>query len=272
MFSTILAIAMQVGPNPSIQPVDPIPPELRELRERQKNQSVEVLDRLSDCLERAEKEAPAMMMQTAEWLQTASGIEKAQAHHCRGFTQANLSQWDAAAQSFVAARDAVPAADVKYRARLGAMAGNAYLVAGELLLALPVLDQAKTDAANADFAALGGEVEIDRARTFVAMGDTDNAEQALLAARKLAPLSSRAWLLSAVLARRTDKLDDAATFIAQADRLDADNPEIELEAGVIAILSGDEAKAREYWTAIVTRPGNAQQKSVAHGYLAQLEE
>jgi tetratricopeptide (TPR) repeat protein len=275
--SALVAMLMQVGPNPSIQPGPAIPEELRELRRRQQEAAQVTVgetapDRLTACLARADADSTAAVIEAGAWVSAAEGADRAFALHCRAYAEAVLGQWLAAARTFDDARALVPDSDRKYRARLGAMAGNAFLTHGEMLPALTTLDAALADAEAAGFTALSGEIELDRARVFVGLGDLDQAGTALASARRLIPLSSSAWLLSATLARRADMLTDAQSFIMQARTLDPTNPDILLEAGVIAILSGNEEEARTSWEAIVAAPAATQAaRDTARAYLAQLE-
>lgn len=274
MLSATLALLLQVGPHPGVAPISAVPPELDELRRRQRAETTDLAplpDRLKSCLARAEQDSTAARVEADSWLDSAVGITRAQALQCRGYAEANLGQWAGAARSFLAARDDSDAVDARYRARLGAMAGNALLTAGNLDQALIVLGRAKTDAADADFGPLGAEIEIDRARAFVSQGNLDSATAALAAARALAPRSARAWLLSATLSRRGDDLAAAQTQIQQASRFDPTNPEIGLEAGVIAVLSGNDDAARRSWQSIIAIAPESPQASTAKTYLEQLD-
>ncbi len=279
MLSATLALLLQVGPNPGAAPVTAVPPELGELRRRQRTEQngndndglAPVADRLQSCLVRAEQDSTAARIEAEAWFNSAIGLTRAQALQCRGYAEANLGQWADAARSFIAARDDSDAVDAKYRARLGAMAANALLTAGNTESALPVLDRAKDDSTEAEFTQLSAEIEIDRARALVSQNKLAAASEALSEARTLAPMSVRAWLLSATLSRRTDDLAAAQTQIEQAAMLDPANPEIGLEAGVIAALSGNDEAARLSWQSIVTLAPDSPQATTAKSYLAQLE-
>ena len=78
---------------------------------------------------------------------------------------------------------------------------------------------------------------------------TDDAAKALANARTLHPENGTAWLLSATLARRMEKLPDAISYIQTAASLLPRDPAVALEAGNIAIAAGDEAAARKQWGA-----------------------
>ena len=274
MLSAALAILMQVGPVPGATPITEIPPELHELRRRQRAQNTDIAplpDRLQSCLTRAEQDSTAGRIEADSWLDSAVGITRTQALQCRGYAEANMAQWATAARSFLEARDDSDAVDARYRARLGAMAANALLTADNVDQALVVLSQAKGDAATAEFPALGAEIELDRARALVSQGNVEAASTALAAARQLAPRNTRAWLLSATLSRRSDDLTAAQTQIEQASSIDPTNPEIGLEAGVIAVLSGNDEAARKSWQSIIAIAPESPQALTAKTYLEQLD-
>jgi len=275
LLSAALFFLLQVGPNPSTGSMPGLPPEILDWRAMEKQRegaNVTLVNRLGNCLARAEEDTAAALAEAGDWLTKANGIEQAQALHCRGYSEARLTRWRDAATSFQAARNAVGEMDVKYRARLGTIAGSALITAGDYNGALEMLDLAAADAAIAEFTALGGEIQIDRARALLSLEQSGEAAAALTNARRLSPLSARAWLLSATLARRSDDLGNAAEYIAQAGRLDAANPEVLLEAGVIAVMSGDNDLAREKWGWIVSGYPDAAQRATAESYLRQLDQ
>lgn len=275
MLSATLALLMQVGPNPSLAPASSIPDELAELRRRQKEQETNIAPitgRLEACLARAEQDSTAARIEAQSWLDNAIGMTKAEALQCRGYAEANLGRWADAGRSFISARDAHGEVDAKYRARLGAMAGNAMIAAENNQQALQVLDRAEQDAVAAGFAPLLAEIAIDKARAHVNQNAPDAAALSLAEARRLAPNSARVWLLSATLARRMDDLPTAQSQIEQANRLDPTNPEVGLEAGVIAILTGNENAARQSWQSIVALSPASPQAQAAQSYLDQLGE
>ncbi len=130
-----------------------------------------------------------------------------------------LLRWPAAEQAFLAAHAAAAETDHNRRARLAAMAGNAALAEERAVAALVALNLAAADAEATGDAGLRAIVEIDRSRALVMQGDMAQAETALANARTLDPQSPYAWLLSATLARRLDKLDEAQRFIETAATL-----------------------------------------------------
>jgi tetratricopeptide (TPR) repeat protein len=183
-----------------------------------------------------------------------------------------LLRWNAAERTFLAARDAELASNRFRRAQLATMAGNAALADGRADAALIALALAASDAAAADDAALRSIVETDRARALVAQGSQGEAEAVLAAARTLDAQNALAWLLSATLARRLGKLDEAQAFIETAAALSPDYPEVGLEAGVIAMLQGRREAAEASWRSVVAVESGSEAAATARGYLAQLAE
>ena len=226
--------------------------------------------RLQYCLEDATS-SPVDAIDDAEtWRDASQGSAKAEPNLCLGSAHVRLEHWDEAEQAFLAGRDAAAESDRAMRAKLGAMAGNAALAQGAFERALTALDLARRDAATAGDLRLSGEIAIDRARALVALKRNDEAAAALVEARTSAADNGLAWLLSATLSRRLGKLAAAQAQIATAAELSPRDPEIGLEAGVIAMLAGNEAAARKSWqSAIDIAPGSVTAMA-ARGYLAQL--
>ena len=102
--------------------------------------------RLKVCLEAARTDPPTGIAQASEWAGEVAGVEESLPQQCLGFAYVSLLRWDAAAEAFRKARDARPAEDRPLRARLGAMAGNAALAAGDATGALDLLAAAQADA------------------------------------------------------------------------------------------------------------------------------
>ena len=112
-------------------------------------------------------------------------------------------------RDFLEARKVLPEGETMRRARLAAMAGNAALADDRYDAALASLDLAKEGAAGGDDPKLTGGIEVDRARALANLGRMDDAGTALSAARGEDPDNPEAWLLSATLARRENKLAEA---------------------------------------------------------------
>lgn len=275
--SVFLALMLQVGPAPVIQPISPVPDELYELRRRNREaedrqDAPSVADsKLTNCIALIDMNPEAAHTDASRWLDRAPLEQKASASQCLGMALIRLQRWEEAAIAFTQGRDTtIPAAQMQ-RAQLGAMAGNALLGAGRPGDAQAALERAQADAASAGNILLGGEIAIDRARALVALGRDEDAKQALAAARTSAPDNPQAWLFSATLARRMGDLVAAQEQIQTAARLAPTDPEVGLEAGVIAALAGNDEAARKSWDSVVAMAPDTQLAATAKSYLAQLD-
>lgn len=228
--------------------------------------------RMADCLAQARSDSSGAIDMADHWLADAEGAERALPRQCLGVAYSRLGEWEMAEQAFLAARDAVPAAEAARRGRLAAMAGNAALAEGRDADALAALDLARADASQAGNTALRGEVDIDRARALVPLGRIREAAEALAGAREDAANDSDTWLLSATLARREGDLVSAQRYIERAAALRPVDPAIGLEAGLIAALAGHEDAARKSWQSVVDADPSSDSAQAARGYLAQLEQ
>tara|TARA_B100000378_G_scaffold126985_1_gene102499 strand:- start:464 stop:904 length:441 start_codon:yes stop_codon:yes gene_type:complete len=115
-------------------------------------------------------------------------------------------------------------------------------------------------------------VAVDRARALVALGRNEEAVAALSDARNSDPTHARAWLLSATLSRRLERLGEAREQIAQAATLSPQDPAVGLEAGVIAALSGREEEARRSFQSVLDVAPQSGEAARARSYLEQLAE
>ena len=226
---------------------------------------------LQNCLKLA-MENPADAIDEAEgWLAAAKSMkDKAGAQQCKALALTRTGGWAEAGALFLAARDNTPANEPGERARLGALAGSALLVTGDTAAALGALDHAHGDAHTADDRKLNGVIQIDRARALVALKRDTEASAALEEARYELPDNYRAWLLSATLSRRDGKLGQAQSQIERAAALMPIDPEIGLEAGVIAVLAGRDEAARKSWQSVIVAAPNSSFAKTAQGYLDQL--
>lgn len=216
----------------------------------------------------ANPERSAELARTA--LADAIGRERVRAGLCLGVALSELNRWDEARVAFTNARDAADGTDRASRARLGAMAGNAAQAAGQAGEALSLLAPAATDAKIVGDTELAASIALDRARALVAVKQPEEAASALAEARAAQPSNPQAWLLSATLSRRQDKLPQAQAEIEKAASLAPQDPEIGLEAGVIAMLSGNEAAARRSWNSVISAAPGSDAATTARNYLSQL--
>ena len=273
--SLLLAMLMQVGPF-GTTPAPSAPPRPPEAARPAANAAPQPLperprSRLEFCLDDAAS-SPVDAIDDAEgWRDVTTGPGQAEPLLCLGSAHARLEHWNEAEQAFLAARDAAAPGDSALRAKLGAMAGNAALAQGAFEQALSALDLARSDAAAAAAdSRLTGEIAIDRARALVALKRPDDAALALGEARAAAADNGLAWLLSATLSRRQGNLAEAQAQITTAAGLAPRDPEIGLEAGVIAMLAGNEAAARRSWQSAIDTAPTSDAATTARGYLAQL--
>ncbi|HEX7750826.1 MAG TPA: hypothetical protein VF440_00335 [Novosphingobium sp.] len=289
--SLLLALPLmlaQIGPftPPGGAPVSPLPPELRDRPQSQNRKPrpqaspppAEITAEApstgtTECLKHAAADPTAAVDQARAWRDGTADVERAAADLCLGTALSELQRFGEAEAAFLDGRQASEGAPA-LRARLGAMAANAALATGAAARALGFLDTAKADLGEARDGPLSADIALDRARALVALERLPEADAALTEARTLAPQSAEAWLLSATLSRRMDKLADAQARIETAGRLApadaAAAPEIGLEAGVIAMLSGREDAARKSWRSVVaTAPRSAAAES-ARRYLVQI--
>lgn len=261
--------------------VSPLPPEILDRkaieakRERQREAAAGPTlpaGRTAGCMDEmvASPETGALAAQQA--LDRAVGQERVRAGLCLGIALGTMERWDEARNAFLRARDAASPTDSASRARLGAMAGNAALAAGSAAAALPILDAAQSDAKTAKDNALLGPIALDRARAFVTLGQKTQAAAALAEARTAAPDNAQSWLLSATLSRRENNLAEAQVQIERAAAIAPRDPEVGLEAGVIAVLSGRDAAARKSWQSVVSAAPESDAARTAKGYLAQLDD
>jgi tetratricopeptide (TPR) repeat protein len=265
--SLVLALlAAQIGPQVTPGAAPPLPHETRIEERRQPRPAA--APQADACPDPAEM-TPAEAVETASaWLAAAKGADRVAAGECLGIALARQDEWDEAHATFLAARDA--ASDKMQRARLGAMAGEAALNAGDAQAALGALDAAASDAAGGDGTLTGG-IALFRARALVALKREAEAEAPLAQARAAAPDNATAWLLSATLSRRLNKLAEAQAQIEKAAELRPIDPAIGLEAGLIAVLAGHEEAARKSWQSVLTAAPGSAEADVARGYLAQID-
>ncbi|KPH59267.1 tetratricopeptide repeat protein [Novosphingobium sp. ST904] len=203
-------------------------------------------------------------------LSSAQGRERVRAGLCLGVALADLNRWDEARAAFTQARDIADPGDHLSRARLGAMAGNAALADGKAGEALMLLGPAAAEAKTANDGSLGGSIALDRARALVSVGQNDEAAAALTDARTADPDNAQAWRLSATLSRRQNKLIEAQTQIEKAAQLAPQDPEIGLEAGVVAVMAGRDEAARRSWNSVLTMSPESPYAATAKEYLSQL--
>lgn len=228
-------------------------------------------DRLAHCLARAATDPDAALVEAQIWLgESRDTGQQVRANHCLGVLRASSGDFDAALEAFAQAVAGVPQEQAVAAVPLMAMAGNAALAAGKADVAVGWLDRALAARGGTDNAAQLAAIQIDRARALVALGRLAEAGGALDEVHRLAPENAEGWLLSATLARRQDQLDRAQRDIELAARFDPRDPQIGLEAGLIAVLSGRDDAARKSWESVVATDAGGEAGKVAKSYLEQL--
>ena len=260
----------QVGP--FVTPGAPPPPveRRRPAVRAQARPPLQEPSRLQACLDDAEASPTDAIEEAEAWLTVVKGTTRVEPNQCLGAAHSRRGEWGEAEAAFLAARDAAAASDHALRAQLGGMAGNAALAGQTWDQALAALDIAQADAQKAGDVRLSGEIAIDRARALVALKRDAEAGKALVEARTSAMNNPLAWLLSATLSRRQGKLAEAQAQIATAATLAPTDPEIGLEAGVIAVLSGRDEGARLSWQSVIAAAPTSEAATTATTYLAQL--
>ena len=269
-------LAMQVGPNPAATPPSSVPPELQEQRARTAasaaSQSPSPASRLIECLRLAAKDAEAAYDSAASWRANARDAKRPQAAHCQGLALVRMERYAEARDTFAVARGEVGDDNPTYRARLGAMAGNAALAGREAAAAIPHFELAIADANEAGQGDIAAGLEIDLARALVAAERPEEADAALDRAREAAPGDSRAWLLSAKLSRQLGRLMEAQRQVEQAAALAPRDPAVGLEAGVIAALANRPEDARRSFESVLLVAPDGPEADRARAYLAQLSD
>lgn len=218
-----------------------------------------------ECLTMARTDPASAVIEASLWNQQRGDyLAKA----CQGFALASDFRFAEAVPVLTEAAQGADAKSDNRAARFWAQAGNAAIAADMREQALAALDKAMQSAAptNAERA----DIEVDRARTLVALSRADDAATALTNARKLGPENGTAWLLSATLARRMAKLPDALAYIQNAAALLPRDPAVALEAGNVAIAAGDETAARKQWEQAIAIAPTSRQANTAQAQLAAL--
>ena len=274
ILSALPLLVLQVGPNPATGGMPGTPEELRDRppREAVQQDRPQRQSRLSQCLATATSDARKALDYAQAWREMAEEGELARTSHCAGLALVRLERFGEAREAFVAARGEAGDDQPAYRARLAGMAGNAAFAAGDIAAALDHFVAAEADATAAADGPLGSGFAIDRARALVALERPEEAVAALSAARAADPSNARAWLFSATLSRRLERLGEAQRQIEYAAELAPRDPAIGLEAGLIAAMGGREGEARASFASVVEVAPDSPQAASARRYLAQLGE
>ena len=230
-------------------------------------QPIPTLDdvKFDECLKLAGNNPASAVAEASLWAQQKGGYL---ARACRGFALATDFRFDLAVPVLTEAATIAEEKGDPRAARFWAQAGNAAIAAGQPELAVEALGKALASKIlnNSERA----DSEVDHARALVALGKSAEGESALATARQLSPENGAAWLLSATLARRLNKLPDALTYIQTSAALLPRDPAVALEAGNIAIAAGDDNTARKQWEQTIAIAPNSRQAVTATAQLAAL--
>lgn len=279
LISSLLIIALQVGPNPHVGNTLGAPDELRNRPERRTDTRVSneisieadpAAQWLAQCLSMLPDQAARAHSLAQVRRNETTGQTRILANHCLGLAATELGLWEDAIGAFTDARDEVPADESRAKARFGAMAGNAALAAQDLERSAAILNLAKQDAAAAASAPMQAIIASDLARVFVALERQEDALAQLDLSTQLLPDEAPTWLLKATLLRRLERLDEAQTAIERAGTLAPMDAKIGLEAGVIAVLAGRDDAARTSWQSVIDIAPGSPEALTAQDYLAQI--
>ena len=271
ILSILLPLLAQVGPSVGVGAGGALPQAPLEIpRKKSDAAAPERLTPAAQCRQLLAVSLAEAHAYAETWLKPLKGSARAEPGQCLGMALAAQGWWDAAEAAFSAAYEVTPAGEPRNRARLAGMAGNALLAAGKPAAALALLDQAHGEALGAADPRLAAEISIDRARALVTLKRDGDAAAALATARANAADNGQGWLLSATLSRRQGKLAEAQQQILMAAQLMPLDPEVGLEAGVIAMLAGNEGAARRSWLSVVKAAPGSEAARTAQSYLDQL--
>jgi len=272
--SLILAMVLQVGPNPTTGELPGTPDELLDRPPREQDDEMLSPESawLAECLAMLPQEAARAHTLAQVRRNQTSGTRRVLANHCLGLAATQLGRWDEARAAFLAARGETPEGEARAKARFGTMAGNAALAAGDGTQAVAILEAALGDARQSASAPLEAIAAIGLSRALVSVGRQDEALEPLETATRLQPQDPESWLLKATLLRRLGRLADAQDAIERAAGLGPRDPRIALEAGLIAVLAGREDAARASWQSVIAlAPESAEAENARH-YIEQLEK
>lgn len=269
--ATILAAAAQVGP---ALPGDPnavvtLPPQPPRASAEAGNEAPALSSRLERCLSVVATNPADALTASEAWAREVSGLARAEAGHCQGLALVQLGRFDEAQAAFVSARDGA-GEEPAYAARLGGLAGNAALLAGDAAGAVALLDGARAEALKVGEQELALGLQLDAAAARVQAGQVAEAQASLRAARETWPANAQVWLMSATLSRGAGNLAEAQALIERAAELAPREPRVALEAGIIAALGGRTQAAEASWRSVLAVAPGSPAAEAARGYLAQL--
>ncbi|MGC6400217.1 tetratricopeptide repeat protein [Sphingomonas sp. FW199] len=228
--------------------------------------SAEDRARYDRCLDLATEQPDAAEKEAVDWRLAGGGYL---AQQCLGMAYSNRGNYRGAAETFESAARAAEVAQERLTGNYWTQAANAWAAAGDLGRARSAIDAALAGGLLNGSAL--GEAYLDRARIRVAQGEPESARADLDQALKLADRDPLAWLLSATLARRLREMPMAVQHINKALELAPDDASVQLEAGNIWAVTGDEEKAKAAWTAAATLGSGKPAGDAATKALSQFE-
>lgn len=263
-------LLLQVGPNPDPNAIGNMIP--RDPREESMlpRRLVRSVSETAKCELGAGIDAAEVAEIASARAQLVTGNERIAALQCAAMAKADQGLWDEAASGFLEARNAA-GGNLLWQARIGTQRAHALVEAGRVIDARSAFEIAIRDALSGGDTVTAGQIAADQAIAEVAAGDLEAAGQTLAEARSQSPGEYRVWLLSATLARREGDLATAQGHIEKAAELDGIDPEIGLEAGVIAALDGRLDAARASFESVAAQPHAGETGDKARAYLAQLD-
>lgn len=226
--------------------------------------------RRSQCLDLARNAPAAALVEAEGWLGEARGSAVGEAAGCKALALAGLERWSEAEATFLSARALVAPSALANRSELAAGAAVAAESQGEYARALEHFAVALNDARDAGATGLAGRITRDRANALVQLGRMDEAVASLAEARAALPEDALAWLISARLSRRLERLGEAQVQIETAARLAPRDAEVGLEAGLIAALQGRDAAARRSWQSVQQMAPGSEAAKAAQSWLDRL--
>jgi tetratricopeptide (TPR) repeat protein len=226
--------------------------------------------RFGDCQKLIAADPASAIVNASEW-RKAGGKYLAEA--CLAGAYAASEKYAEAAKNFEGAAAAATKAGDKYASRFWSQAGNAAIAGGLTDEAIRYFGEALSAPKLSLQLSLAerAEILIDRARAYVSGRRNEEAASDLTEARRIAPDNALGWLLSATLARRGGKLEDAQNYIVTAAALAPSDASVALEAGNIAAAAGAFAIAKEQWQQVIRIAPQSPQASTAARLLAQVE-
>ena len=184
---------------------------------------------------------------------------------CRALAAQKSGRWSDAATEFEGAAGSLTQDDLRV-SRLLAAAGNMWIAASQPGKAALALDRAL--AGKGLVAEQHGEALLDRARAAEAQHDLKTARAKVQQAVATMSADPFYWYFSAALAVREENVATAKLAIARALTLAPADPMILFEAGHVASLAGEDAKARDYWSRAAAADPNGVSGKAAREALA----